>query len=220
LFLEQFCLKQLSKKGEVRKVMTIEMIDAPQLSNHTVSEPKSETTANPNERGETCADAVTSENNVMHTQPLDKAIPSDSSRVPDIIPHFNGQEPQRMSPVAEQRHETVDAVLPGAHNAEKQGPPRPQEESDPPVARRFSKVPGPQEIFLTENNESTYRKVFLHVEAGDESSVQDIVERRNTLRHPMRGLPLPTHEEPYGATGELFTEIKKVILEQTSLGPG
>ena len=64
---------------------------------------------------------------------------------------------------------------------------------------------------------AAFKEFLLPVEAGHESSLEDIVERGKALCHPRRGIPLPVHIEPYGTTSELFTEIKKTILAQTSL---
>jgi hypothetical protein len=194
---------------------TIRMIGTPRLSTHPVSEQMSEATANLTENGVTTADTVT----VDYGQLVNTAILSDPLRVPppNVSPDTNALGPEKMERIDGRRHAAVDAVLADEWAAEKQEPPSAHEESEPSLAKRFSMVSGPQEILRTEGNNAALSKVFLHVEAGYESSVKDIVERNNILRRPMRGIPLPTREEPHGTTGELLTQIRKTILEQTSL---
>jgi hypothetical protein len=208
-------LQQLFKKGEVRKVKTIGMTGTPQLWTHPVAEQMGDANANPTDDGVTTADTVT----VDYGQLVDTAILSDPLGVPlpNVAPDGNALGPQKMEQINGRRHAAVDVVLADGCDAEQQEPRIVHEESEPSVAKRFSMVSGPQEIFRTERNGSTFRKVSLHVEAGYESTVEDIIERNNILRRPMRGIPLPIREEPYGTTVELLTQIRKTILEQISV---
>jgi hypothetical protein len=195
------------------------MVGGLQPPTHRVTEPTTEATANLIESDVTTADAGTLEDNAVVAQTVDIQIPANPLRVPvsDALspPTFKCHGECNQSTL--QEHGAVDAVLTGARSTGEQAVPTSLEVSEPPVFKRFSRVQGPQEIFGTENNGSAYRKVFSSCRGGYESSVADIVERRNTLRRPTRGIPLPTHEESHGTTGELFTQIKEAILEQTSL---
>jgi hypothetical protein len=182
-----------------------------QLSTPPVAEQRSEDAANLTENGVTTEDTVI----VDYAQFVGTVILSDPLRMPlpNLSPDSNALCPQKMDQFDGRRH----AKLADECDPEKRQPPIAHEESEPSVPRRFSMVSGPQEIFRTESNNAAFSKVLLHVEAGYESSVKDIIERNNILRRPMRGIPLPTREEPHGTTGELVTQIRKTILEQTSV---
>jgi hypothetical protein len=189
------------------------MIETVQLSTNPVAEQISEVTPPLIENGMTTADTVT----VDYGQPVGTAIVSDALRVPlpNVFPDSNAVTSQRTEAIGMRIHAAVDDTLAG--DGEEQEPPSANKQSKPSTARRFSQVAGPQEIFLTQSNTSEYRKIFLQVESGDEKSVEDIIERHNTLRRPTRGIPIPSREESHGTTSELFTQIRKTILEQTSL---
>jgi len=154
-----------------------------------------EATANLIESEVTTQDAATPEGNAVDAQTVDIKVPS--------------------NPLGD--HGAVDAVLHGERGTVRQAASTPHEASVPPAARQYSKLPGPREVVLGKNKSGAFKEFLVPVEAGHESSLEDIVERGKTLCHPWRGTPLPVHIEPYGTTSELFTEIKKTILEQTSL---
>ena len=111
----------------------------------------------------------------------------------------------------------MDAVLPGERGTVRQEASTPHKASVPPTARQYSKRPGPPEVVLGENKYPTFQDFLVPVEAGHESSLEGILERGKALCSPTRGIPLPVRNEPCGTTSELFTQVRKAILEQTSL---
>jgi hypothetical protein len=100
------------------------------------------------------------------------------------------------------------------HNEVNQTSQGPQQ---PSVGKRFVKVAGPPELFRSEKDGNSYMKVLFSVEAGSESSVEEILEQNRAMSWPMRSVPVPTALEPYGTTGEFFSLIRMKIAEQTFL---
>src|SRR5271155_5612157 len=74
-------------------------------------------------------------------------------------------------------HGAVDAVLPGERGTVRQEASTPHKASVPPAARQYSKRPGPREVVQGQNKDATIQEFLLPVEAGHESSLEDIVER-------------------------------------------
>jgi hypothetical protein len=195
---------------------TIEMIDGLQWPAHPVAGPTAEATVNSIESGETSADAVAFHKTV-YVQDVAATILPDPLAVSlaDALPRTNSVDISRIEPIDRQQDAILDAIPTGGRSPVNQEAPSVPE--GPSVAKQFSRVPGPDEIFRTKNHGSMYGKAFLHVEARDKDSVEDILQRSKHLRNPMRKMPLPTGPEPYGTTGELFLQIKTTIVEQTCL---
>lgn len=101
-------------------------------------------------------------------------------------------------------------------NEVNQTSPRPPQ---PSFAKRFVNVPGPSELFRSEDGRS-YRKVLLSVEVGSESTVEEILEQNRAMSWPLQGVPGPTAREPYGTTDEFFSSIRTKVVEQTFLSSG
>jgi hypothetical protein len=85
-----------------------------------------------------------------------------------------------------------------------------------PVAKSALQIPGDTEDFGPSKMYSDSRRLPIEVEAGFESSLQKILERAESVRHPIFASLRPHDLESYGTTEELFTRIKTAIAEQTS----
>ena len=70
--------------------------------------------------------------------------------------------------------ETATQASSHNHNEVHQTSQGPQQ---PSVGKRFVKVAGPPELFRSEKDGNSYRKVLLSVEAGSESSVEEFLSR-------------------------------------------
>jgi hypothetical protein len=195
---------------------TIEMIDGLQLPPHPVAGPTAEATVNSIESGVTSADAVTFDKQV-YVQHVAATILPDPLAVlmTAALPRSNSVDIPRVEPIDRQQHAILDAIPAGEGSPVNEEAPSVPE--GPSVAKQFSRVPGRDEIFRTKNHGSMYGKAFLHVEARDKDSVEDILERSKHLRNPMRDIPLPTGPEPYGTIGKLFSQISTTIVKQTCL---
>jgi len=157
-----------------------------------------------------------------HQVPATREATANLTREDAAIPEGNAADAQTVdikvpsNPMGE-HGAAVDAVLPGERGTVRQEASRPHEAPVPPVARQYSKLPGPPEVVLGENKTAEFKNYLVPVEAGHESSLEGILERGKAMWNPRRGIPVPVRNEPYGTTSELFTQVRKAILEQTSL---
>lgn len=139
-------------------------------------------------------------------------------------------------PVAESVHLSEDTfrlenslMLDNAENrsidSDKSSPPAQNWPDDSSAAPRSALIssktvssrPGVPEIFRINKNQREYRTPPLEVEAGDEASVDEIIERSLRTRFPLSATPHPISAESYGTTVELFSRIRSTIAEQTGI---
>ncbi len=85
------------------------------------------------------------------------------------------------------------------------------------AVNRVSQVPGIREMLRGTNERDGYSTVLYSVEAGCESDIRKIVDRSASECNPWARILLPSCQEQYGTTKELFNRIKKGIGEQTNL---
>ena len=89
--------------------------------------------------------------------------------------------------------------------------------SELPLAKSVVQLPGDTEAFGPSKYYCDLRRLPIEVEAGFESSLEEILKRSESLRYSIYGFPHPHDLESYGTTEELFTRVKTAIAEQASL---
>ena len=88
--------------------------------------------------------------------------------------------------------------------------------SERAAAKPVLQIPGDTEAFGPSKMYCDNRRLPIEVEPGFESSLEEILERAESVRHPIFANLRPHDLESYGTTEELFTRIKTAIAEQTS----
>ena len=74
-----------------------------------------------------------------------------------------------------------------------------------------------EEPVRTSNNNLTSWKPPFEVEAGCEASLEQIIQRADSVRAPVQATPVPTGSARYGTTAELFGRLQQAIAEQAFL---
>jgi hypothetical protein len=86
----------------------------------------------------------------------------------------------------------------------------------PPVAKSVRRIEGVSELGRSYNSgEVTHWNPKVEVEEGDESSLERIIKRAESVSRPLRGTPLPDGwEVSYGTTEQFYSRIQETIAEQ------
>ena len=82
------------------------------------------------------------------------------------------------------------------------------------VAKQVRKVECIEEPVRTSKNNLTSWKPPFEVEEGCEASLEEIIQRADTVRAPLQATPVPTGSARYGTTAELFGRLQEAIAEQ------
>jgi hypothetical protein len=82
------------------------------------------------------------------------------------------------------------------------------------VAKQVRKFVCIEEPVRTRKNNLTSWKPPFEVEEGCEASLEQIIQRADTVRDPLQATPVPTGSARYGTTAELFGRLQQAIAEQ------
>ena len=85
------------------------------------------------------------------------------------------------------------------------------------AAKQVRKFVCIEEPVRTGNNNLTSWKPPFEVEEGCEASLEQIIQRADSVRAPLQATPVPTGSARYGTTAELFGLLQKTIAEQAFL---
>jgi hypothetical protein len=82
------------------------------------------------------------------------------------------------------------------------------------VAKQVRKFVCIEEPVRTSKNNLTSWKPPFEVAEGCEASLEQIIQRADTVRAPLQATPVPTGSARYGTTAELFGRLQEAIAEQ------
>jgi hypothetical protein len=82
------------------------------------------------------------------------------------------------------------------------------------VAKQVRKFVCIEEPVRTSKNNLTSWKPPFEVEKGCEVSLEQIIQRADTVRDPLQATPVPTGSARYGTAAELFGRLQEAIAEQ------